>query len=176
MPFPKRGLSRLRKNRIAVSGARYFVTAVTDKRKQGLDYYPIWAKFLELICRNPADIIALVAMPDHLHLLFVLPADSTPGCMVRSIKGPMTPVLRREKLSWQENYFEHRLRPEEESEPYLRYMLANPYRANLVKIDEPWPFWAITSPSATWFLEKYPKQRPEPEWLRIGRPWEDQAP
>jgi hypothetical protein len=82
------------------------------------------------------------------------------------------PCLRAKSLSWQDNYFEHRLRPEEETEPYLRYMMSNPYRAKLLDIDEVWPYWAVLSPSLIWFLEKYPKQRPESEWLQMDSPWE----
>lgn len=172
MPYPKKGLSQLRKNRIAAPGARYFITAVTRDRKTGLSCLPVWAKLLELACRNEGDIWAMVLMPDHLHVLFVLPQESTPGDVVRALKGPASPTLRRSSLAWQQNYFEHRLRPEEASEPYLRYMMANPYRAGLVRNEETWPYWAITSPQARWFLEKYPKQRPEPEWLEMDRPWQ----
>lgn len=172
MPYPDKGLSELRKNRIAVPGARYFVTAVTHDRNTGLACMPVWAKLLELVCRNEADIWAMVLMPDHLHVFFVLPEESTPGEVVRALKGPTAQLMRSLKLAWQKNYFEHRLRPHEESEPYLRYMLSNPYRADLIRQDENWPYWAVTSPRARWFIEKYPKQRPEPEWLETNKPWE----
>lgn len=172
MPYPDKGLSELRKNRIAVRGARYFVTAVTHDRKRGLDCYPVWAKLLELACREEADIWAMVVMPDHMHALFVLPPESSPGTVVRALKGPTTPLMRGLKLAWQQNYFEHRLRPQEESESYLRYMLSNPYRADLIPCDQNWPYWAVMSPRAKWFLEKYPKQRPEVEWLEMDKPWE----
>jgi REP element-mobilizing transposase RayT len=165
----------LRKNRVAIPGARYFVTAVTRDRKKGLACFLFWAKLLELASRDEADILAMVAMPDHLHGLFVLPDESLPGDVVRRLKGPLLPTLRSLKLGWQKNYFEHRLRPEEEAEPYLRYMMANPYRAGLVEQDEVWPYWAITSPSARWFIDKFPKQIPEPEWLALARPWESQG-
>lgn len=172
MPAPSKGLSQLRKNRIAVPGARYFVTAVTHDRKTGLACMSVWAKLLELACRNEADIWAMILMPDHVHLFFVLPKETQPGEVVRTLKGPLVPLMRGLQLAWQKNYFEHRLRPHEESEPYLRYMLSNPYRADLIRQDENWPFWAVTSPSAQWFLEKYPNQRPETEWLAEDMPWE----
>lgn len=175
MPYPNKGLSKLRKNRIAVPGARYFVTAVIRERKSGLACWPIWAKLLESTCREEADIWAIVVMPDHMHALFVLPPETTPGTVVRALKGPTSVVLRGLQQAWQKNYFEHRLRPEEESEPYLRYMLSNPYRAKLITLEERWPFWAITSPQAKWFLEKYPKQCPEAQWLKLDKPWVDHA-
>ena len=172
MPYPKRGHSELRKNRIAVPGARYFMTAVTRDRQTGLDCFPVWAKLLELASRDEADVWAMVLMPDHFHALFVLPEQTDPGDVVRALKGPTVPTLRGLQLAWQKNYFEHRLRAEEETEPYLRYMMANPYRANLLELDTTWPFWAVTSPHAAWFVEKYPKRIPEPEWFGLRRPWE----
>jgi len=171
MPFPKRGLSELRKGRISVPGARYFVTAVTRDRSTGLTTWPIWAKLLELAARNEADVWGLVLMPDHWHALFVLPEDTMPGDVVRALKGPLSPLLRSSGLGWQRGYHEHRLRSEDESEPYLRYMMANPYRAERLPLHERWPFWAVTSPNAAWFVKKYPKQIPEPEWLALEKPW-----
>ena len=153
-------------------GARYFITAVTGSRRKGLADFPIWANLLGSVCREQADVWAMVLMPDHFHSLFVLPEAATPGSVVRGLKGPATPILREAGMVWQANFFEHRLRPEEDSEPYLRYMLANPYRDGLVEFSKHWPFWAITSPNANWFARKYPKQIPEPEWLDRERPWE----
>ena len=130
-----------------------------------------WAKLRELSARNIADVWALVIMPDHFHGLFVLPHETMPGDIVRGLKGPLTVDMRDQKLGWQQNYFEHRLRADEASEPYFRYMLANPYRAELLSLDQRWPFWGITSPNARWFIDKFPKQIPEPEWLGMERPW-----
>ena len=177
MPFPERGLSQLRKGRIAVPGARYFVTAVTRERRTGLATWAVWAKLLELAAREPADVWALVLMPDHWHGLFVLPENAAPGDFMRALKGPLSPVLREAGLGWQRDYHEHRLRAEDASEPYLRYMMANPYRAGLLEIGERWPFWAITSPNVAWFVKQHPEQMPEPEWLALDKPWlpEDQT-
>ena len=85
----------------------------------------------------------------------------------------MTPVMRSTGIRWQKNYFEHRLRESEETEPYLRYMLSNPYRAQLVEITEAWPYWAVTSESAEWFINKFPNQFPEPEWITVAAPWSE---
>ena len=43
--------------------------------------------------------------------------------------------------------------------------------AGLVDCEKRWPFWAVTSPNARWFVEKYPRQIPEPEWLGMEPPW-----
>ncbi|MFP4204070.1 MAG: transposase [Opitutales bacterium] len=157
---------------MAVPCARYFITAVSEKRREGLACFRVWAKLLELASLNEADVWGMVLMPDHFHALFVLPDTNTPSDVVRALKGPATPTLRDLGLAWQRNYFEHRLRSVEESEPYLRYMLANPYRAGIADIGVRWPFWSVISPNARWFIEKFPKQIPEPEWLDIEQPWE----
>jgi hypothetical protein len=44
-------------------------------------------------------------------------------------------------VTWQANYFEHRLRPDDANSPYARYMFLNPYRAGLIPADHPWPWW-----------------------------------
>ena len=112
-------------------------------------------------------------MPDHFHALFVLPRDTTLGSIVRTLKGPLTPPIRKRNLHWQKNFFEHRLRENETTDPYLRYMLCNPYRAQLLATNEVWPYWKILSNDAQWFVDKFPKQRPEPEWLALQAPWEN---
>ena len=173
MPKLHGGLAALRKNRITILGARYFVTCVTQDRKKELDQVKIWEHLLQLISKSEADIYAVVLMPDHLHLFFELPKGSTLSTIIRAIKGPMTPVMRSTGIRWQKNYFEHRLRESEETEPYLRYMLSNPYRAQLVEITEAWPYWAVTSESAEWFINKFPNQFPEPEWITVAAPWSE---
>jgi len=164
-------LSALRKGRVSIAGARYFVTVVTSDRQHGLNRYELWSKFLELAARDAADVWAAVFLPDHLHVFFVLPEDDTVGRVMRSLKGPLTPLMRDAGLRWQKNFFEHRLRSNEMSEPYMRYMFCNPYRAGYLNCDKKWPFWAITSPQAKWFVEKFPKQLPEAEWLSESAPW-----
>ena len=176
MSFPAQGLSQLRKNRIRIPGARYFITCVTQDRKTGLTTDTIWAELLRRCATSGADFLAIVCMPDHVHALFVLPAETNPGEIVRSVKGPLTPVLRRAQLSWQKNFFEHRLRANEDTEPYLRYMLCNPYRAQLIANHARWPYWKILSESAQWFIEKFPTQRPEAEWLLQTAPWQPEEP
>lgn len=139
MAIPEKGISTLRRNRIDQAGARYFITAVTRNRKVGLANDEIWKCCIDIIESGVAEIYAVVLMPDHLHLLFELPSDSAPGDIVRSLKGPLSPRLRKHGLAWQKNYFERRLRETESTERYLRYMLSNPYRAGLIDHDSIWP-------------------------------------
>jgi putative transposase len=127
---------------MAAAGAGYFVTCVTHQRCSGLAQPAIWKLFLKQIKNSQADIYAAVLIPDHLHLCFELPEGASLGEIIRTIKGPMTPTMRTCELGWQKNYFEHRLRQTEATEPYLRYMLSNPYRAGIITIPERWPYWS----------------------------------
>lgn len=96
MPSSSSGkLSKLRENRIAIAGARYFVTAVTRDRKFGLTCYPVWAKLLELICRIEADVWAAVLMPDHVHIFFVLPVESKPEMWFESLRDRWFPRCQK---------------------------------------------------------------------------------
>ena len=42
---------------------------------------------------------------------------------------------------WQQNYFEHQLRAEDDLINQARYIVANPLRAGLVNKAEEYPFW-----------------------------------
>ena len=175
MPLRTDGISQLRMHRISIPGARYFITCVTKDRHSGLTTPLIWSKLLHHCQLSEADFHAVVCMPDHFHALFVLPRDTTPGSIVRTLKGPLTPPIRKRNLHWQKNFFEHRLRENETTDPYLRYMLCNPYRAQLLATNEVWPYWKILSNDAQWFVDKFPKQRPEPEWLALQAPWKNDS-
>jgi REP element-mobilizing transposase RayT len=166
------GLSRLRQHRINIPGARYFITCVTKNRKTGLAHDTLWAALLALCKSSEANFLAIVCMPDHLHTLFVLPQNRSAGEIVRTLKGPLSPYLRSEQLCWQKNFFEHRLRENEASEPYLRYMLCNPYQAQLIDQNVVWPYWKILGADAHWFIDKFPTQRPQVEWISDSAPWE----
>ena len=80
-------------------------------------------------------------MPDHLHVLFTLGERLSLERIVSKLKGLTAVSVRSAGAAWQANFFEHRLRSEEESDPYARYIFMNPYRAGLLRRHEEWPGW-----------------------------------
>jgi putative transposase len=79
----------------------------------------------------------LLLMPDHLHLVV------TP-CFGYEITGLITSwkryLTRTHRLKFQRNFFEHRIRNDENFSAYCEYVRFNPVRAGLVSRAEDWPW------------------------------------
>ncbi len=95
--------------------------------------------------------LAFVVMPDHLHWLFVLQNNHSLADVMRSVKGfsgSKIQRIRREKGEistsqplWQDSYYDHAVRKEEDLRQMARYIIANPLRANIVKTVANYPLW-----------------------------------
>ena len=84
--------------------------------------------------------IACVVMPDHVHVLATIPPTTNIPAEVAAWKRYMARVHR---VSWQRDFFEHRLRRDEHIEVKREYLRQNPVRAGLVEAADEWPhFWA----------------------------------
>jgi REP element-mobilizing transposase RayT len=170
MPIPHRKTGDLRIGRYSMPGARYFVTACTASRRPVFIEASSAATAHKLLLRlvTDRDVRWLVAsiMPDHIHLLFELGERlSLEQCLAKT-KGLISRALSPGGSIWQENAFEHRLRPHEHSESYAFYIFMNPYRAGLVPITESWPWWICTDAKGFRFLEALDKTGAPPlEWL-----------
>jgi putative transposase len=89
--------------------------------------------------------VAVCLMPDHLHLLLEL--GSCPlASVVQRIKGCSSRACGIGRL-WQPNYFDRRLRREDDLGTAIRYVLQNPLKAQLVDDLRRWPWW--NCPDAT---------------------------
>ncbi|MCX7827537.1 MAG: hypothetical protein N2689_18565, partial [Verrucomicrobiae bacterium] len=78
-------------------------------------------------------------MPDHLHALLVFPMEARMGEVIRNWKRFHA---RRHDVRWQENFFDHRLRSEDEQTERYHYILNNPVAKGLCQRPEQWP-WVI---------------------------------
>lgn len=129
----------LRKSRYSHPGLYYFLTTSVSGRR------PIFTdddnativlnsiRWLRLAGRFLVD--AAVVMPDHLHIVGEL-GESTLSQVMHSLKsfsarqlvaaGVMPPV-------WQDGYYDHGLRNDEDYRLKIRYVLQNPVRAGLVQ-------------------------------------------
>ena len=142
--LPLRKTHHLRRGRVSLPGGRYFLTLCTPARQ------PVFAQESEARRVTTAlhvthavgdiDLLAATVMPDHVHLLFILGQRLTLGQVMAKLKN-----LARDggKVSWrwQEDGFEHHLRPHETTEDYGFYIFMNPYRAGLCALDATWPWW-----------------------------------
>jgi hypothetical protein len=76
-------------------------------------------------------------MPDHLHGIIAFPRE--PG-----MKATMTRwkhfLASHQKIEWQRDFFDHRLRDHHELEEKASYILLNPVRWGLSERAEDWPW------------------------------------
>ena len=79
----------------------------------------------------------LVLMPDHLHMLASFPVESS---MNRTIAKWKEFTAKRTSIRWQRDFFDHRLRDDENFGLKANYMRQNPFRAGLVKKPFDWPY------------------------------------
>ena len=77
-------------------------------------------------------------MPDHWHALLAFPRDSGMATTVRNWKRGTT---RFQKMHWQENFFDHRIRDQSKHGEVWHYIRRNPVVKGLCASDEQWPWW-----------------------------------
>jgi putative transposase len=169
--FRTRKTDHLRIGRVSTPGARYFVTACTSDRRESFASDPAARTASEIMISLGAtsDVVWLAGtvMPDHLHVVFELGARLPLNRVIAKLKGNVTRALRYspEPVVWQENVFEHRLRPGEDAESYAFYVFMNPYCAGLCAMSNPWPWWVCTEPDRFRFLAlRRENGSPSPEW------------
>ena len=79
----------------------------------------------------------VVLMPDHIHLMLSFPDLPSFSGVIGSWKHWLS---RQHHISWQENFFDHRIRKDESFGVKADYILQNPVRAGLVDKAEDWPY------------------------------------
>ena len=80
-------------------------------------------------------VLLAVLMPDHLHLLISFPPDTDLRKLIANWKKLLA---RKLQIAWQRDFFEHRVRAEENLREKADYILNNPVRAGLVRRAEDW--------------------------------------
>jgi putative transposase len=128
-------------------GAIYFLTLCTVPCGDNQLCHPdIFQRMCESVSHREAMgqwwVPQLLLMPDHLHMLVSF--SPTPG-MVQTVTAWKRYVARHLGISWQRDFYEHRLRREESFEEKAQYIRLNPVRAGLVPTPETWPYvWDVT--------------------------------
>jgi putative transposase len=83
-----------------------------------------------------------VLMPDHVHLVLNFPDETGMPKVIRDWKSWLA---KKHAILWQENYFDHRLRGDEQYGEKALYVLQNPVRAGFVKRPEDWSYLWLPS-------------------------------
>ena len=133
----------LRKGRVSLPGQAYHITTIT------LDRRPVFSdlRSARLLInalraaqtRDEATTLAFVVMPDHLHWLLQLEADTSLSAVVGAVKAVTAHGLGARV--WQGGFHDHALRQEEDLAKLARYIVANPLRAGLVQRVGDYPHW-----------------------------------
>jgi putative transposase len=105
-------------------------------------------------------------MLDHLHLLIRLIGDKSLQETMRLFKGRLSPALRAAGLKWQDGFYEHRMRDNEDRTPVFIYIFLNPYRAELIARTQSWPGYFCSDKDWNWFSKLTDNELPMPEWLQ----------
>jgi putative transposase len=161
----------LRRHRVSMVGATYFVTACVLDRKPVLTLPAVASAVNDELrgCEASGHIqlLASALMPDHIHALLRLTGNLAVQRVLARIKAKTRAALAGADAQWQPNFFEHRLRPDEPLEPVVRYVFQNPYRKRLLTLDAKWPWFWQSAEIAAWFNPTINNGLPFPEWLAI---------
>ena len=125
-----------------VEGEVFFITICASPRGMNQLAHPnIWEAVVETVLHREAsgDLKArlLLAMPDHLHGLFMFEGSKP---MRKVIAGMKAWLARAHGINWQRDFFDHRLRSWESAHAKGAYIRANPLRGGLIKEGQQWPF------------------------------------
>ena len=122
-------------------GALYFITVCTQPRGVNQLCQPdnaVWihGSFLFREQRGDWWWHLLLLMPDHLHAIMSFP--QTPG-MLHTLGQWKRFAARERHIDWQRDFFDHRLRDDENLVEKAHYIRMNPVRAGLITQPEDWP-------------------------------------
>ena len=167
----ERGDEALRRFRISQPGTDYFITAtIAGKSPEGLSPASkdsIRRELLAIEADYHWRIRGAVIMPDHLHLLVTLGGNlGLSRVMARLKSKTRSHLMMKDGLTWQPNFYEHRLRVNESQQEILRYIFLNPYRAKLLGLTDAYPWHWVGEAEQAWLEPQTDNGRPFPEWLR----------
>ena len=148
--------------RMLMPGASYFFTVVTHERRPllaGAENVELLREAFRAVQRQrPFVLEAAVVLPDHLHCIWTLPEGDadfptrwrlikswfTRRCAERLLYDPGAAQLARgQRAIWQQRYWEHLLRDEEDRRHHLDYIHYNPVKHGLVEKPADWPYSSL---------------------------------
>ena len=155
--------------RIFLDGYSYYFTLVTHRRE------PLLIKHIALLRdafsrskqRYDYHIDAIVILPDHIHMILTPKIATEYPKIIRHIKrsfvyGLQTKTKEMAKQSlgakkharshagiWQERYYEHTIRDEQDYQNILQYMQHNPIKHSYVQDHNEWIYSSFNHPSKT---------------------------
>jgi putative transposase len=138
-----------RYRRARAEGGTYFFTVVTHGRRSlfDMDLAREWLHnaFEATRRKQPFEILALSLLPDHIHTIWELPdGDADFSGRWRRIKLSFTHWYRSasgdRSRFWQERFWEHMIRNDEDLSRHVDYIHYNPVKHGLVENASDWPW------------------------------------
>ena len=165
------GGDKLRKGRNSIPFARYFITLCVRNRVPKLTSGQIQSSIRQILremhLKQDIEVICGTIMPDHFHVLYRLLDRLSLSQVQAKIKSKTKPDLTKLGIEWQENFYDHRLRMQVPMERFALYIFLNPYRKQLIRSDEIWPYWFFNREQRPEFTPHLLKgDVPPAEWLR----------
>jgi len=105
-------------------------------------------------------------MPDHVHLFFTLGERLTLSQAVARLKTKTHARVRLFGTDWQNNFYDHKIRPNDSMESITRYIYLNPYQAGLIPLIDIWPYFYCCEEDRKWFDRLTGDRLPFPGWLQ----------
>jgi putative transposase len=146
-------MSRYRRVKLE-GGAFFFTLAIADRSSDLLtrEIDRLRRAYKVVQKRLPFETIAICVLPNHLHVLWLLPQGDAdfasrwslfksgfsrglPAAQLRSASK----IRKREKGIWQRRYWEHTIRDEVDLERHIDYIHFNPVKHGLVSRVADWP-------------------------------------
>lgn len=164
---PQKGRAALRRGRISQSYAEYFLTFCTTER--GAHLHGVAGGLLDEMHAMSNDgtwtVRCATVMPDHVHMLIRLGARLTLGQSLRRLKAKTSSKLDAMDATWERDFFDRKMRLGDNRRAVFLYIYLNPYRANVCKPTEPWPWYYCCPEDWSWFQHDLKADLPSPEWL-----------
>lgn len=141
-------------------GGTYFFTLVLKQRHNAnllIDHFDLLkSSILKVKSKFPFKLPACVVMPDHLHMIMLLPkGDDNYAMRIRLIKTffsksldlvePVSNSMSRknEKGIWQRRFWEHLIRDEQDLQRHIDYIHYNPVKHGYCNRADEWPYSTI---------------------------------
>ena len=145
--------------RADIAGGTYFFTVNLADRRRALlvDHADLLRTVIRKVKeKHPFDIDAMVVLPDHLHMLWILPkGDADFPTRMMLIKASFSRLMekgeyqnasrlsRGERGIWQRRYWEHSIRDEQDFANHVDYIHYNPVKHGYVERASDWKYSSI---------------------------------
>lgn len=148
-------------------GGCYFFTVVTGKRRP---YFADTAHierlrqaFRHVMAKHPFVIDAAVIMPEHIHTIWRLPEnDDDFSTRWRLIKHFVSRGWQGEDTFWQQRFWEHLIRDEEDWRKHVDYIHYNPVKHGMATKPEDWEYGSFRQAKAAgWYPDGWGCSEPE---------------